>query len=497
MGRTLLSVVLFCVNLLVYGQFITPGTGVNWTFNDLVLNSGGVVTANNSIYTVHGDLTISANDTLKIISNDHVEFDPNVLMTVYGAFIANPPGQAILTASDPEQFFKGFRFENSSASALHNCLIEFGGGIQIIGSDMTIQECMIRHFNKSNTTGTLQVSQGRVSIIDNEIYQNKGPAIASAANAQAAPQIIGNHIWSNNTDNTNMPQINLGNSGNDTIRIIGNTITGQFNQAGGIAIATLAGGDAYSIIEDNIITNNRYAITAIGSNIHTEIHNNVLADNNIQGVPNLGGSGINFNGTATNTAMVSGNTISGNLWGITVQGTALPNLGQRDFIVINPGENYIYGNGNEGVTYALYNNTPQDLKAQYNYWGTTNLDSVEMVIVHQPDDPSLGFVDYIPILNPLGSGELPQQSETQKVILNIFPNPMQKEGYIQLNKDLMVGKSIRYEILNLRGNAIRKGNVIAENALVRIDVSTIEAGVYFLKVKSGARMEIRTFVISR
>jgi hypothetical protein len=217
---------------------------------------------------------------------------------------------------------------------------------------------MIRYFNKSNTTGTLQVSQGRVSIIDNEIYQNQGPAIASAANAQAAPQIIGNHIWSNNTDNTNMPQINLGNSGNDTIRIIGNTITGQFNQAGGIAIATLAGGDAYSIIEDNIITNNRYAITAIGSNIHTEIHNNVLADNNIQGVPNLGGSGINFNGTATNTAMVSGNTISGNLWGITVQGTALPNLGQRDFIVINPGENYIYGNGNEGVTYALYNNTP-------------------------------------------------------------------------------------------------------------------------------------------
>jgi parallel beta-helix repeat protein len=497
MGRTLLSVVLFCVNLLVYGQFITPGTGVNWTFDDLVLNSGGVVTVDNSIYTVHGDLTISASDTLKIISNDHITFDPNVLITVYGAFIANPPAQAILTASNPEQFFKGFRFENSPASVLYNCLIEYGGGIQIIGSNMTIEDCMIRHFNKSNTTGTLQVSQGRVNIIDNEIYQNQGPAIASAANAQAAPQIIGNHIWSNNTANTNMPQINLGNSGNDTIRIIGNTITGQFDQAGGIAVSTLYGGNCYSIIDDNIITNNRYGIAAIGSNIHSEIHNNVLADNNIQGIPNLGGSGINFNGSATNTAMVSGNTISGNLWGITVQNSALPNLGERDFIVINPGENYIYGNGNEGVTYALYNNTPQDLKAQYNYWGTTNPDSVEMVIVHQPDDPSLGFVDYIPFLIPLGTEELPQQTNAQKVIQNIFPNPMNMEGYIQLNKDLMVRKNIRYEILNLRGNAIRKGNVIAENALVRIDVSDIEAGVYFLKVKSGARMEIRTFVVSR
>jgi len=497
MGRTLLSMILFCVNLLVYGQFITPGTGVNWSFDDLVLNSGGVITVDEFIYTVHGDLTISANDTLKIISDDHVAFDPNVLMTIYGVFMANPPGQAILTASDPEQFFKGFRFENSPASALHNCLIEYGGGIQIIGSDMTIEDCMIRYFNKSNTTGTLQVSQGRVSIIDNEIYQNKGPAIASAANAQAAPQIIGNHIWSNNTDNTNMPQINLGNSGNDTLRIIGNTITGQFDQAGGIAVATLAGGNCYSIIEDNIISGNRYGIAAIGNNIHTEIHNNVLADNNIQGVPNLGGSGINFNGNATNTAMVSGNTISGNLWGITVQGNALPNMGERNFIVINPGENYIYGNGNEGLTYALYNNTPQNLNAQYNFWGTSNPDSVEMVIVHQPDDPTLGFVNYIPFLNPLGAGELPQQSDSQKVILNIFPNPMQMDGYIQLNKDLMVGKSIRYEILNLRGNVIRKGNVIAENTVVRIDVSTIEAGVYFLKVKSGTRMEIRTFVISR
>lgn len=497
MGRTLLSLVLFCVNLLVYGQFITPGTGVNWTFDNLVLNSGGVVTVDNSIYTVHGDLTISLNDTLAIVENEHIRFDPNVLMTVYGTFVANPPGQAILTASVPAQFFKGFRFENSSASALYNCLIEYGGGIQIIGSDMNIENCMIRYFNKSNTTGTLQVSQGRVSIIENEIYQNQGPAIASAANAQAVPQIIGNHIWSNNTENTNMPQINLGNSGNDTIRIIGNTITGQFDQAGGIAIATLAGGNAYSIIEDNIITNNRYGIAVIGSNIHSEIHNNVLADNNIQGIPNLGGSGINFNGSATNSSMVSGNTISGNLWGITVQGTALPNLGERDFIVINPGENYIYDNGNEGITYALYNNTPQDINAQYNYWGTTNLDSVEMVIIHQTDDPSLGFVDYIPILNPLGAEEIPKQYNAQKVIQNIFPNPMNMEGYIHLNEDIIAGKSIKYEILNLRGNAIRKGNVIAENALVRIEVSTIETGVYFLKVKSGARMEIRTFVVSR
>lgn len=497
MGRTLLSVVLFCVNLLVHGQFITPGTGVNWTFDDLVLHSGGVVTVNNSIYMVHGHLTLSANDTLKIITNDHVQFDPNVLMTVYGAFVVNPPGQSILTASSPAQFFKGFRFENSPASTLHNCLIEYGGGIQIIGSDMLIEECVIRYFNKSNTTGAIQVSQGKVRLLNNEIYQNKGPAIASAANALAAPQIIGNHIWSNNTDNTNMPQINLGNSGNDTIRILGNTITGQFDQAGGIAVSTLAGGNCYSIIEDNIITNNRYGIAAIGNSIHSEIHNNVISDNDIQGVPNLGGSGLNFNGAVTNTAMVSGNTINGNLWGITVQGSARPNLGERDFIIVNPGENILYNNGNSGVLYALYNNTAQNLKAQYNYWGTTNLDSVEMVIFHQPDDPGLGLVDYMPILIPLGTDELPSQEKSQNLILNIFPNPMSTVVTVHLNEELLTSRFIQYTILNLNGTAMKKDKAIAKDNHIKIEVGSIENGVYFLSVRSGSKMEIRSIVVSR
>lgn len=482
---------------MAFGQFVTPGTGVSWTFNDLVGFSGGVVTFDNSIYTVHGDVTISVNDTLKITGNDYVKFNPNVLMTVYGTFIADPPMQAILTASNPELYFKGFRFENTPSSELKKCIIEYAGGIQVISSNMLIEDCVIRYFNKSNTTGAIQVSQGRMRIFDNEIYQNKGPAISSAANALAAPQIIGNHIWSNNTDNTNMPQINLGNSGNDTIRIIGNTITGQFNQTGGIAVSTLAGGNCYSIIEENIISNNRYGITAIGGGIHSEIHSNIITDNNIQGNPALGGSGLNFNGGPTNTAMVSGNTISGNLWGITVQGTAMPNLGQRDLVIVNPGENFIYDNGNEGVTYALYNNTPNNLKALYNYWGTTNIDSVEMVIFHQPDDPTLGFVSYLPILNPLGSERLPDPTHNENLILNVYPNPMEKEGFVVLNSKLADSPVVQYSILNLQGHPIKQGSATLKDNRIRINIRGIDAGVYFLNVKSGPRMEIRTIVISR
>ena len=178
----------------------------------------------------------------------------------------------------------------------------------------------------------------------------------------------------------------------------------QDNNAGGIAVSTLIGGGCFVIVEDNFIENNRYGYAAIGSNIHSKIFNNHLIDNNIQGVPNLGGSGLNFNGGATNTAIVSGNIISGNLWGVTIQGQAMPNLGDVNSPA-SPGGNHLFDNGNTGQLYALYNNTPQNQMAQNNYWGFTSIDSVEMVIFHQPDDPSLGFVNYIPILNPILAGD--------------------------------------------------------------------------------------------
>jgi hypothetical protein len=404
MKRILLLALFICANLMIYAQYLTPGTGVNWTFNDLVQQSGGVVTFQDGFFTVNQNLTVSLNDTLQLTENHTIKLNQNVLLTVKGTLIADAPQQAVFTASNPALYFRGFRFENSHASVLRNCLIEYGGGIQIIGSQMTVEACTIRYFNRANTTGALQISQGRTWIINNEIHENKGPAIASASNGQAVPQIYNNTIWSNNTDNTNAPQINLGSAAGDTIRIIGNTITGQYDNAGGIAVSTLVGGGCFVIVEDNLVENNRYGYAAIGSNIQSRIFNNHLVDNNIQGVPNLGGSGLNFNGGATNTAIVSGNIISGNLWGVTIQGQAMPNLGDINSPE-RPGGNHLFDNGNSGQLYALYNNTPQNQMAQNNYWGFTSIDSVEMVIFHQPDDPTLGFVNYTPILNPILAGD--------------------------------------------------------------------------------------------
>ncbi len=187
--------------------------------------------------------------------------------------------------------------------------------------------------------------------------------IGGGSNINNAPQILNNIIYENNTANGNVPQINLGASGSATTVIRGNIIRGLYIMAGGIA--TLPIGTLNITIENNVITNNRYGIAITNANTFAIIRNNRIDSNNIQGVPNLGGSGINFNGNTSLTALVSKNTIRGNLWGITIQGTALPNFGNLSVSDTNYiGLNNIYNNSNSGKFFDLFNNTPDSIKAE-------------------------------------------------------------------------------------------------------------------------------------
>src|SRR5690606_20038433 len=101
-------------------------------------------------------------------------------------------------------------------------------------------------------------------------------------------------IEGNNTANSNRPQINMGTTmANEPLQIIQNTIIGDpaMEMAGGIAVANFVGGSINVMIDDNTIQNNRYGITIIGPSNSAFIRNNIIEDNNIQGDPNLGGSG--------------------------------------------------------------------------------------------------------------------------------------------------------------------------------------------------------------
>ncbi|MEZ5196528.1 MAG: T9SS type A sorting domain-containing protein [Bacteroidales bacterium] len=338
-----------------------------------------------------------------------------------------------------------------------------------------IEECVIRMNDKSNSTGAIDLFHSNPHILNCEIILNQGPAILSGANTESSPTISGNYIYHNNTTNQNMPQINLGTSDPETaIEIINNHIEGNYTMVGGIAVTTLAGGTIECIIQGNTIINNRYGITCYGFDINSIIDNNIIRDNNIQNQPMQGGSGINYWGGVSNTSLVSRNTISGNLWGITVTGDALPNLGQVEPDTINIGKNYFYNNGNEGVIYDLYNNSPNDIFAENNHWGTYNLDTIEMHIFHQPDDPSLGYVDYLPVKDYIT--EVPDKfySDTENVLL--YPNPAMDHFYIDFDVE-----EYRVSIFNYIGKKVLSDWI--SNPSEAIDISSLPKGVYVVEVK--------------
>ncbi|MFN2394301.1 MAG: T9SS type A sorting domain-containing protein [Bacteroidales bacterium] len=403
MNKTLRFLIIMLAIMLIApvakAQYTTPGNNLSLTLDDLVTLSGGVVTTSDGDYFVNNTLIISATDTLKILQPEIIRVAATIRIEVSGKFISDPAdGQVVLTAQDTTATannFRGFRFEDADTAVFRNTVVKYGGGIQLIGTEALFEYCVIRNNGSSNVSGAVNYSGCSPVIRYCEFRENARAAIASGANVTGSPQIMHNTFIHNTMDNTNRPQINIGPGMSDTIYIAGNYIEGLNDNAGGIGLSNLLGGaNTLALIAENTIINNRYGYAQTGNNISSLIRDNLIMDNDIQGSPMLGGSGLNFLGNTNNFSVVRNNLISGNLWGVTIQNSAQPEFGTAD----DPGGNVLYNNGNTGQTYALYNNTANPVSAIGNYWGDNDAETAESYIFHQPDDGSLGLVTYEPIM---------------------------------------------------------------------------------------------------
>lgn len=461
--KKFILVLISIISLNTWAQFVTPGNFSNYTLDDLVDLSGGAVTFGSDHYFFNEDITISANDTLSIVNDEYLQIGEGLLWTIEGVLILDAPNMTFVSNVSGEGKFLGIRFDQSSASLVRNASIVNAGGIRLLESDMVFENCSFGNFDTEYSTGALNLYQSNPHILSCSFTNNEGPAIASGANAASSPQIINCVINENVTGNGNTPQINLGTSdGLTPIVIDSNHIYGMYDNAGGIAIATLAGGNITAFIRYNEVSFNRYGIAVIGNNLSGQISNNFIEGNNIQNNPMLGGSGINFQGESSNNMIVHHNVIVDNLWGITIQNNAQPNLGDESGF--SPGHNQIYNNGNNGETYALYNNTPGDIMAMNNFWGTATLAETEDVIYHVADDLSLGEVFYDPIWLPVGIDEVANET-------NISPNPAQ-------NYFLWNSTDAQIQIYNLSGQVFWDGEIKAQQ---KMDVSSWESGIYLIR----------------
>ncbi len=390
----------------------TPGNGVKYTLSDLVTNSSGTVTFAGGEYFVNDTVEIKKYDTLYIVNNAVVNFVPNTYLWINGGvIIVNPANNVLFTAQNKTDGFLGVRVDSSSNSYFKNLTFEYAVSFKLSDCSPTFEYCTFQYNNIGSSTsfgnGAMSLFRANPIINNCQFLSNRRAAIQGGANISNAPKIYNSVFNNNNTFNQNVPQINLGATsvaGVDTVKII----NCQIINAGGIqggGIGFLPVGEVYAVITGNTIRKNRYGITLNGANnIHAMISYNVIDSNTIQNNPSLGGSGISFTGGSASSVgqftTVTGNIIRANLWGITIQQRSRPNIGNiSNSDTSDNGKNQFINNTNTTTPgIDLYNNSQDDVDAQNNYWNTDEASTVEAKIFHNPDQNTLGVVNYLPFL---------------------------------------------------------------------------------------------------
>jgi hypothetical protein len=403
--------------------YTSPGTGVKWTLAQLVANSGGLVTMNGTDYIVQDSVTISPGDTLNITIDAVVKFNSSVVFRVNGVLLINPANTVLFTAVNTVAGFRGVFMENSVGSVIKKLTYEYGSSFRLSDSSPSFDNCIFRFNNNSTilSNGTLSLFRSNPVITNCSFIDNFRAAIQGGANIANAPKIINCTFSGNNSLNQNVPHINLGASGTDTTKIIGCRIINPGGiRTGGIGFLPL--GNLNVLINGNLISNNRYGISLQGATINSLVSYNRIENNNIENNPNLGGSGIAFAGgtaTAQQNSIVTGNIFSNNLWGITIQNRAKPNLGNvQNADTTDDGKNIFINNTNGNTPFIdLYNNSIDTIYAQGNYWNSSVETQVESKIFHKTDQASLGPVIYKAYALPFNNVNLVAEIDTNDVLL--------------------------------------------------------------------------------
>jgi len=413
--KTIFLIILLSVSK-IFAQYTTPNTGVNWNLDSLVIYSSGVVTGSFPNYQINNNVIISASDKLHITAGSLINFtSPNSGIEVNGILkaIGTQTDSIIFTSTveDSTGYYVGFRFNansDSDFSEIRFARIYYADyAFRCISVSPVLSNSYIYKCGRG-----VQLSSSNAIITDNVIERCYEYGITMTLSS--SPLIENNHLIKNNTKGTSaLNQISVGLQGNNSPIIRNNIIEGgESIPTGGISLWVSGSGSfSNAIIEGNQIFNNSFGMTLYSTSngvINAIVRNNVIYNNNINPNVMTSGSGININGSPTNQPIITGNTIYGNWWGITIQnGTTVqpgpqPNIGNiENTDTTDDGMNIIFGNVQGSNVYDLYNNCTNDIYAQNNDWRVYDSLSIEQHIFHKADSSSHGLVKFIPFSLPI------------------------------------------------------------------------------------------------
>lgn len=485
MKAKILSLILFTSTTFTLAQYATPNTGVEWTLDDIAAASPETVTVSGNEYTLHEDLLVEVNDALSINQSTVLKIDADVLFEVKGRFVSDAQ-DVLIRAVDNEHPFAGFWFYDGSEILFRNTTIEHCQGLKVVTANFEMYDSEVSYSSAETVaSGVISFSKGSPIVKNSTFKWNANAAISSAGNGSVSALIEGNYFEGNHMDNGNSPQINMGPSGEaDTLRIINNTVIGSrnFTKVGGIAAISLMGVPSKILIRGNTITDNRYGITSMG-NTTGVIDGNIIEDNNTEGDPMMGGSGINL--FSTNLIQVKNNQIRRNLWGVTLQGTAQANFGSDDEEDFNPGGNVFSENGNAGEIYALFNNTSNAIKALHNCWiegQESTEEDVEGVISHKVDDTTLGEVFF----DPFECGVVMSVEDLNQSTFQLYPNPAKNSFFVE---SLEKGNISIYDLSGKK--VLSKNNLSGKNQINLF----LPKGIYLVQFETKTATTTKKLVV--
>jgi hypothetical protein len=327
-------------------EYTTPNTGVCWDIDDLVANSGGVVTGSGPDYTFRGSVTISPLDTLMIAAGNTLIFDD--AQSVFRLW-----AKGILFAQGTAGQMITFTSTHQTPGAWHSINLHQG----------VLEYCRVEYATHGIYVGYIESS---ASVAHSTIMYNQEGIFLGGPGAYA---VIRENLIANN-QNTGI--------GGD----------------GGINKGQEGGKQWESLVEDNQILDNGYVGIGLFWGIYATIKGNLISghDCGIVSGPYAG-------------SIVVENTIVENNRGVLCDSDGFPgglklgDLGNQSFE--DDGGNHIYNN----LEYDLYNADPETIKAEGNHWGTTDLDIINSHIYDDEEDVGdadgngviSGLVDFIPL----------------------------------------------------------------------------------------------------
>jgi parallel beta-helix repeat protein len=248
-------------------------------------------------------------------------------------------------------------------------------------------------FMSISTSWNEQTDSG--SIIENAVFDSVRVGISGAS-----PK-INNNSFGGGYFGSNPVSVN---SGSNAI-ISNNTIDGTGSDSWGVGIG--CGGDA--LICGNIISNWITSGVRIsgGSPI---IEGNLIVNNT--GSQQSGGGGIRID-WAESTPMIRNNTIAQNKVGINLLNGPWP-------VIVN---NNIQDNTNYNIyvqTNNVVGNPEHAINVTYNWWGTTDVSSINQTIYDYKNDYKLGTVTFVPFLTEPNPEAIPIPEFQSLVFLSLL-----------------------------------------------------------------------------